>query len=158
MPDRLLLDTMCGKLATYLRMCGYDAAYALDADAGESLDSIEAPADDELLDRVAREYRRLLTRDRQLAGRASDAVLLESKVVEDQLAELADAGFDLSLPDEPARCGNCNGPLEPLSQAEPTPEYTPDPSETDVWHCLDCGQFFWKGSHWDDVADTLAAL
>jgi len=28
--DRLLLDTMLGKLATYLRMCGYDAAYALD--------------------------------------------------------------------------------------------------------------------------------
>ena len=28
--DRLLLDAMLGKLATYLRMCGHDAAYALD--------------------------------------------------------------------------------------------------------------------------------
>jgi len=26
--DHLLLDVMLGKLATYLRMCGYDAAYA----------------------------------------------------------------------------------------------------------------------------------
>ena len=28
--DRLLLDVMLGKLAVYLRMCGYDAAYAGD--------------------------------------------------------------------------------------------------------------------------------
>ncbi|MFT4921417.1 MAG: hypothetical protein ACI8XM_000614, partial [Haloarculaceae archaeon] len=28
--DRLLLDTMLGKLATYLRMCGYDTVYTLD--------------------------------------------------------------------------------------------------------------------------------
>jgi hypothetical protein len=38
------------------------------------------------------------------------------------------------------------------------PEYAPDPEDTDVWRCIDCGQFFWKGSHWDDVADTLAGL
>ncbi|MFW6382904.1 MAG: Mut7-C RNAse domain-containing protein, partial [Haloferacaceae archaeon] len=25
-----MLDAMLGKLATYLRMCGYDAAYVLD--------------------------------------------------------------------------------------------------------------------------------
>jgi len=41
MSDRLL-DTMLGKLATYLRMCGYDTAYALDE---------EAEADDALLER-----------------------------------------------------------------------------------------------------------
>lgn len=28
--DRFLLDAMLGTLTTYLRMCGYDAAYALD--------------------------------------------------------------------------------------------------------------------------------
>lgn len=27
--DRLLLDVMLGKLAVYLRVCGYDTAYAL---------------------------------------------------------------------------------------------------------------------------------
>jgi hypothetical protein len=57
MPDRLLLDTMLGKLATYLRMCGYDAAHALDEEV------------------------------------ESDAVLLESRDVADQLGELADAGL-----------------------------------------------------------------
>lgn len=154
--DRLLLDTMCGKLATYLRMCGFDAAYALDAGAGKSRDSRDAPGDDELLTRA--EDRRLVTRDRQLAERAGDAVLVESRVVEDQLAELEAAGFNLSLPDEPARCGNCNGRVTSVEQTEPTPEYAPAPTETDVWRCVDCGQHFWKGSHWDDVAETLAGM
>ena len=27
-----------------------------------------------------------------------------------------------------------------------------------VYCCVDCGQRFWKGSHWDDVADTLATV
>lgn len=156
--DRLLLDTMCGKLTTYLRMCGYDAAYALDAGNGDSLDSREAPDDDELLARADLEDRRIVTRDRQLAERAAEAVLLETRDVEDQLAESADAGFDLSLPDEPARCGNCNGRTVPVDRTEPTPGYAPDPAETDVWRCVDCDQHFWKGSHWDDVAETLAEL
>ncbi|MCU4800968.1 Mut7-C RNAse domain-containing protein [Halobacteria archaeon HArc-gm2] len=158
MPDSLLLDTMCGKLATYLRMCGYDAAYALDAGEGESLESDRAPSDDDLLARAETEDRRIVTRDRQLADRAGDAVLLKSRDVTGQLRELADAGFDLALPDEPSRCGNCNGRVEAVDPTEPTPEYAPDSAETDVWCCVDCGQHFWKGSHWDDVAETLVGL
>jgi uncharacterized protein with PIN domain len=33
-----------------------------------------------------------------------------------------------------------------------------DPGETAVWRCRDCGQHFWKGSHWADMAGTLAEL
>ncbi|TKX52332.1 hypothetical protein EXE45_19560, partial [Halorubrum sp. SP9] len=55
---------MCGKLATYLRLCGYDAAYALDR-------GVEA--DDRLLDLAADEGRTLVTRDRELAARADAA-------------------------------------------------------------------------------------
>jgi uncharacterized protein with PIN domain len=145
--DGLLLDTMLGKLATYLRMCGYDAVYALD----EGLED-----DDALLAWVRSEERTLLTRDERLAARAPAAVLVESRGIEDQLAELADAGLDLELAAEPARCGVCNEPLERVGDDEPTPEYAPDTSEMAVWRCTDCGQHFWKGSHWDDVAETLA--
>ncbi|WP_394348159.1 Mut7-C RNAse domain-containing protein, partial [Halorubrum sp. SP9] len=59
-----MLDVMCGKLATYLRLCGYDAAYALDR-------GVEA--DDRLLDLAADEGRTLVTRDRELAARADAA-------------------------------------------------------------------------------------
>ncbi|WP_324758622.1 Mut7-C RNAse domain-containing protein [Haloarcula montana] len=147
--DPLVLDAMLGTLATYLRMCGYDAAYALDRDA-------EANAD--LLALAHTEARRLVTRDADLARAAPDSVLLTERAVDDQLRELADAGFTLELADPPTHCGTCNGRLEAVDRTEPTPEYAPDPADEPLWRCRDCGQHFWKGSHWDDVAETLASL
>jgi hypothetical protein len=44
--DALLLDVMLGKLATYLRMCGYDAAYAVERGI-EADDALLARADAE---------------------------------------------------------------------------------------------------------------
>jgi hypothetical protein len=140
---------MLGKLATYLRMCGYDASYTLDR-------GVEA--DDAVLALARSEDRRLLTRDRSLADRAPEAVLLESRDVTEQLRELAAAGFVLELPAEPTRCGVCNAVLERVGTEEPTPEYAPHPRETPVWRCPDCGQHFWTGSHWADVRETLAEV
>ncbi len=161
-PPRVLVDAMCGKLATYLRMCGYDAAYALDR-------GIEA--DDRLLSVAAAEDRTVVTRDRRLAARADDAVLLTERDTLDQLRELAAAGYPVDLADEPTRCGACNGPVERVDEGVgdvERPEYVPDDvgrssagdpgSDSGVrpaWRCLDCGQWFWKGGHWDDVAARL---
>jgi len=146
-PDRLLLDVMLGRLARYLRMCGYDAVYAGDR-------GIEA--DDRLLALACEEGRTLLTRDRSLAARADDGLLLAERDVRDQLRELDAAGFALSLPDSPARCGRCNGALARVDDDEPRPDYAPDAGP--VWRCRDCGQLFWRGSHWDDVAARLARI
>ena len=143
----LVLDAMLGKLATYLRMCGYDTAYALDRDA---------ETDDDLLALVETEGRRLVTRDVALARQVPDAVLLTERDVTDQLRELSAAGFDLELSSEPVHCGTCNAPVERVDRTEPTPEYAPDPAETDIGLGRDCGQHFWKGSHWNDVSETLA--
>ena len=144
-----LLDVMCGRLATYLRMCGYDTVYALDR--GEE-------ADDRLLDIARAEGRTLLTRDVQLAERAERSVLLTERDPHDQLRELAAAGLSLSLAERPAHCGRCNGPVDPVPAGESTPEYAPAPDEVGQWRCRDCGQVFWKGSHWDRVRETLAGL
>jgi uncharacterized protein with PIN domain len=146
---RLFLDAMLGRLATYLRMCGYDAAYALD-------EGVEA--DEAVLERARETDRTLVTRDRRLAERSPKTILLASREVTNQLAELADAGLTLDLPASPEQCGGCNGALVGVGPQEPTPEYAPDPVAVDVWRCPDCGQHFWKGSHWDDVAETLAGI
>ena len=146
---QLLLDAMLGRLATYLRMCGYDTAYALDH-------GLEA--DDEILHFGREHGRQLVTRDRDLAAQADDGVLLESRALDDQLQELSDAGFDLELSDSPERCGVCNGPLTAISPDTQTPEYAPDPITEETWQCEECGQYFWKGSHWDDVASRLADI
>ena len=147
--DRLLLDVMLGKLATYLRMCGYDAVYALDRDE---------EADDRLLAMARAEGRTLVTRDRGLANRTADSMLLTARDVTEQLRELQARGFRLELSDRPARCGQCNGVVERVDVDESTPGYAPDSGDTPVWQCIDCGQCFWKGSHWDDVATTLSSL
>ncbi|MFB6160016.1 MAG: Mut7-C RNAse domain-containing protein [Haloferacaceae archaeon] len=149
-PDALLVDAMCGSLARHLRMCGYDAAYALDRGLED---------DDRLLAVAGEEDRLVVTRDERLAARAGDrGVLLSTRDVTDQLRELARAGFALSLADPPTRCGACNGPLEPVDPDEPVPAYAPDPATTDCWRCRDCGRVFWRGSHWDDVRERLASV
>ena len=142
----LLLDAMLGRLARLLRMCGYDAAYALDRDA---------EADDRLRDLAEREGRTLLTRDRRLAARTPGAILLRSKDVDEQLRELREAGFALALPETPTRCATCNGPLERVTA--PHPEHVPDGIDA-VWRCTACGQRYWKGSHWADVERRLSGL
>jgi hypothetical protein len=147
--DRLLLDAMLGKLARYLRMCGYDAAYALDR-------GIEA--DDDLRGVAESEGRALLTRDRQLAARVPGSVRIDAKEIDDQLRELQAAGFELSLAGTPARCGRCNGPVDAIDEREDVPDYAPDPDNTACYRCRDCGQVFWKGSHWDDVRERIERL
>ncbi|MFB6172647.1 MAG: Mut7-C RNAse domain-containing protein [Haloarculaceae archaeon] len=146
---RLLLDVMCGKLAVYLRMCGHDAAYALDRDV---------EADDCVLALARAEDRTLVTRDVELAARADGSILLRSRDVHEQLRALRDAGVALTPSETPERCGRCNARLVPVASDAETPAYAPDPAETPTWRCPACGQHFWRGSHWDDVRATLAAL
>jgi len=145
---RLLLDAMCGGLRSYLRLCGHDTAYVLDRFDGD------APADDAIAALARTENRRLVTRDVALAGRTEDALLVESREVAGQLRELRAAGVALR-PAEPTYCGRCNGRLERL-EGDPA-EYVPDDVGA-VWACVDCGQQFWKGSHWDRMRETLAGL
>jgi uncharacterized protein with PIN domain len=146
---RFLVDGMCGGVLTYLRMCGHDAVFAPDR-------ALEA--DDAVADAAREEQRTVITRDRDLAALAGDAVLLRAHEPEAQLEELAAAGVDFSLAEPPERCGRCNGSLESVPDSETTDEYAPDPADEPVWRCVDCGQYFWKGSHWERVVATLETL
>jgi uncharacterized protein with PIN domain len=140
---------MCGGIRAHLRICGHDAAYALDR-------GVEA--DDAVLALAREEGRRLVTRDRELARRAEDAVLVTDRETEGQLRELAAAGLALGvdLDARPPRCGRCNGSLATVTGE--TPDYAPDADDQTVWRCRSCGQHFWQGSHWADVRATLASL
>lgn len=145
---RYLLDAMLGNLATYLRLCGHDTLYALDRDV---------EADDAVLALATGEHRSLVTRDAHLATQAERSILLRERETEPQLRELAAAGVDLTPAAEPVHCGRCNGRLARVEAADAAdrPEYVPDDAAP-VWRCRDCGQRFWKGSHWDRMAATLS--
>ena len=139
-----LVDAMCGDVARLLRMCGHDAVYCLDRD-------VEA---DDVVRRLALdEGRTLVTRDRDLAARTPDSVLLTSKDADEQLRQLAAAGVPLELT-AGERCGACNGELERVPEDADRPDYVADDADP-VWRCRDCGQHFWRGSHWTDVEERL---
>ncbi len=150
---RFLVDLMCGGIVSYLRMCGHDTAYAGERDL---------EVDDELQRVADSEGRALITRDAALSERAGDSILLTSRAVEAQLEELATASVDLTLATEPVWCGRCNGHLERVQSpseesASEVPEYVPGGTRP-IWRCRACGQYFWKGSHWDDVRSTLSEI
>ncbi len=142
---RFLCDVMLGKLAVYLRMCGYDTVNAGDLEE----------TDDEAIRAHARsENPVLLSRDRPLTDRTAGAIYVASHDVEEQLDELRAADIPLSLPDRPIRCGRCNGALTETPERGELPPYAPDDGR-DCYRCRDCGQLFWRGSHWDRVAEVL---
>lgn len=134
-----LADAMLGKLTRYLRMMGYDVEYAGDHDV---------ETDNDLLRLAEQTDRRIITRDTEIASQ-TDATLLETLEIQDQLTELHDKGFNLQLT-TPSRCSVCNAELR---QTAEHPEHAP--SEQRVWRCRECGKHYWKGSHWRDVEKTL---
>ncbi len=143
---QLLVDQMCGGIVSYLRMCGHDVWYALNRDL---------EADTDIRACAASEGRTVVTRDQTLAAAAERSILLEATDTNGQLRELAAAGVSLEPADRPPRCGRCNGRLERVPAEVSTPTYAPAADEMAVYRCRDCGQHFWKGSHWERVTRTL---
>jgi uncharacterized protein len=147
---RWVADEMLGRLARYLRFLGHDTVYARGFE------------DDEIRELAVREGRVLLTRDRELAGRADQALLLRSVDVLGQLREVRTA-----FPSVPStvtfdRCPECNTPLRrwnPPADREAWPIGVPHDipaSQTAVWECPACLRHFWEGSHAPRIRDRVA--
>src|SRR5262249_31015585 len=100
------VDTHLGRLATYLRMLGFDALFEIDCD------------DRELSRISARESRVLLTRDRGLLKRSEVAYghFVRATEPRQQLLEVL-RRFNLSRAAAPfRRCLRCNALLQPVSK------------------------------------------
>lgn len=147
---RFVLDTHLGKLAGYLRMLGFDALYRNDY------------GDHELAALSARERRILLTRD---AGLLKHGVITHGYWVREtdarrQLSEVV-RRFDLAGRIEPfSRCLRCNQRLVPAPQ-EALQEGVPPAARRrygEFWRCLQCGRFYWQGSHYRRMKAWIAAL
>ncbi len=133
---RFVGDAMLGKLAKYLRLLGFDAAYAANPAALERIRLHEG-------DRV------LLTR-RKGPTRFPTTILIHSEIAREQLKELKalikpairrDAVFN--------RCLECNAELVEADKAD----IEPDVPEFVFHHythfkrCPSCKRVYWEGSH-----------
>jgi len=140
---------MLGRLATWLRILGYDAEY-------------DRSADPVLLARARREDRVLLTRDTRLLRRRGVPahLFIRSDAVQEQVREVLAA---LRLPLEAAagpRCLRCNVLLEPRSRAE-VEDRVPDyvwASQAAFTGCPRCGRIYWPGTHRQHMREAMRAL
>jgi len=158
MPSVLFLaDCNVGRLARWLRVLGYDAAYE------------PRIADPELVARALAEGRVLLTRDvdltqrRVIANGTLRAVLLRTDRVEDQLRQvIEEVGLVAAAFDGQGltRCLECNVELETREKAKVAhllPPYVQATQER-FMQCPRCERVYWPGTHWQRMRARIAAL
>jgi uncharacterized protein with PIN domain len=148
---KFLVDSMCGRLARWLRLLGQDAEYERDADDGA------------LAARARRESRILLTRDHKLLERRSarGGFLVQGNGPMEELRQVIEA-FDLPLDEEHlfSRCVVCNRPIEPVPREEVAGEVPPYVyrTQTAFRRCPECGRIFWAATHREHVLARLHKL
>jgi uncharacterized protein with PIN domain len=140
---RFVLDIHLGRLATYLRLLGFDSLYRNDF------------TDDQLVDRSVSEKRVLLTQDRGLLkrGPVTHGYCVRASDPRQQLQEVVHR-FDLRHSAAPfSRCLRCNALLEPVEKqavAGGLPAYVRD--HFAAFHqCPGCGRIYWPGSHYHSM-------
>jgi len=147
---RFILDIHLGRLASYLRMLGFDTLYRNDY------------PDDELAQVAHDECRILLTRDVGLLKRSlvTYGYYVRNTDPKKRIVEIMER-FDLGEYLEPFKhCLKCNGLLRIAAKEEIKGRIRPDTAKYyDEFHlCLDCNQVYWKGSHYEKMVALLDAL
>jgi len=145
---KFLADNMLGRLATWLRLLGYDTACLPEADDAE-------------LARVARAQDRvLLTRDVALTRRRGiRPLLIESDKVEEQLRQVFRAA-NLTARQSFSRCARCNAPLDQADKATVSGQVPPYVFLTQerFFRCPQCRRVYWRGTHWARMTAQLEDL
>ena len=144
---RFLIDNHLGRLAAYLRMLGFDCLYQNDYE------------DDQMAGILATDPRILLTRDRRLLMRKTIQYGYCPRSLE-PMTQLREVVRHFAL--EPLvhpfqRCLRCNALLETVEKSAVIDQLEP---KTKLYYnefarCPDCGQVYWKGSHWKRMQELV---
>ena len=144
---KFILDVHLGTLAKYLRMLGFDTLYR---------NNLE---DQEIIDLSIAEQRIILTRDLFILknGRVTHGYFVRETTPGKQLPEIVNR-FDLSKQTMPfSRCMACNGLIEKVDKESVEEILQPNTRKTfhDFFQCRDCKKVYWKGSHWEKMAERV---
>ncbi|MDO8885327.1 Mut7-C RNAse domain-containing protein [Candidatus Oleimmundimicrobium sp.] len=147
---KFIVNQMCGRLAKWLRLIGYDAVYFSDI-AGR-----------ELINIAKKESRIILTRDTELIKRSIiakgivKALMVNSDNLDVQLAELIKS-LKLNCSQSLKRCIECNVELKPIPKSEVKSEVPLHVYKTqnNFSVCPLCGRYYWKGTHWKHIQNKL---
>ena len=147
---RFVLDVHLGKLATYLRLLGFDTWYRNDCD------------DEELADISDSEQRILLTRDRGLLKRSIVTYGYCVRAI-NPIQQSREVLQRFALWDKIRsfqRCLRCNGDLVSVDLDEVSARL---PTKTRQYYnkfylCQGCQQIYWKGSHYSDLQKLVQKI
>jgi len=149
-PPCFVIDNHLGRLATSLRLLGFDALYRNDFD-------------DETLARLSSEEDRvLLTRDRRLLQRKVIiyGYCLRTRDPHKQLVAVLRRYRLKGLIQPWQRCLRCNGSLRPV--AKDTIIERLEPKTKKYYHefkmCQDCRRIYWKGSHFEPLQQLIESV
>jgi uncharacterized protein with PIN domain len=145
---RFIADVHLGKLARFLRMTGFDTAWANDF------------SDDGIVQAARTEKRIILSRDRGLLKRrlVTHGCCIRSLAPREQLVEVV-GRFDIAGQIRLfSRCMSCNAPLARVSRLAVLDALPPAVAETctEFSRCPGCGKVFWRGSHWENMKKLAA--
>jgi uncharacterized protein with PIN domain len=140
---RFIVDVHLGKLASFLRMLGFDTQYFPDIQ------------DDQLLSISLKEERTLLSKDRNLLHHESltRCYCVLSDDPREQIVEVVHR-FDLFSSFIPfSRCIRCNTLLERVEKEKIIDRIPPEIRQfyDEFFYCSRCDQIFWKGSHYEKM-------
>lgn len=141
---RFALDGHLGRLASYLRLLGFDTAYRNEVD------------DADLVAQAVAERRVVLTRDQDLLKRKALTYGYWVRATDPhaQAAEVLERFAIASLARPFTRCPRCNGLLAPVPKAEVLAQLEPLTRRyyDEFYRCQTCGQVYWRGSHYERIA------
>ncbi|WP_375499880.1 Mut7-C RNAse domain-containing protein [uncultured Nostoc sp.] len=144
---RFVLDIHLGKLATSLRLLGFDTLYRNDYE------------DEKLAEISYSQARILLTRDKGLLMRSmvTHGYYVRNTNPQEQILEVLQRYDLFKLVSPFKRCLRCNGLLEPVDKqsiVDKLPETVR--SQVDVFQrCQDCDRIYWKGSHYERLQQFI---
>ena len=149
---KLLCDQMLGSLAKWLRLCGFDTAFAT-----------QTTTDESLLKKAQKEQRVLITRDKQLIAQAKKNLILviEIKTI-DLDVQLTTILKHISINPEDilSRCSECNTPLISVEKDTIKSHVPPKifSEKNCFWRCPSCKKTYWKGTHYDAINKKIIKL
>lgn len=142
-PLCFVVDNHLGRLASYLRILGFDTLYRNDY------------RDEELAQVAYQEKRILLTRDRRLLMRRliEYGHCLQTRDPRSQLDDVLYRYRSVVEIKPWRRCIRCNGQLKRVPKEEILNRLEPKTKKYyHVFHiCPDCQQIYWKGSHYEPL-------
>ncbi len=147
---RFVLDVHLGKLARYLRLCGFDTLYD------------NRYEDHTIVEMSGQQNRIILTRDIGILkySTVQHGYWLRSDNPGQQLREVIQR-FDLK--DQIrlfSRCMECNGTIEQVDKQQVAPFLLEGTKKyyDRFYRCRQCGKVYWEGSHYQQMVQQIRQL